>query len=66
MIGDVVGSPGRSILSKALPKVVRKYDVEYVVANVENAAHYRAAFQSSSKVSPCNALLLGVSLRSSP
>jgi metallophosphoesterase (TIGR00282 family) len=38
LIGDVVGSPGRGILQKALPKVVRKYDVEYVVANVENAA----------------------------
>jgi hypothetical protein len=38
MIGDVVGSPGRSILAKALPKVVRSYDVDYVVANVENAA----------------------------
>jgi len=38
LIGDVVGSPGRGILQKALPKVVRKYDVDYVVANVENAA----------------------------
>jgi metallophosphoesterase (TIGR00282 family) len=38
MIGDVVGSPGRTILKKALPAVVRTYDVEYCVANVENAA----------------------------
>jgi metallophosphoesterase (TIGR00282 family) len=38
MIGDVVGSPGRAILKKALPVVVRKYDVDYCVANVENAA----------------------------
>jgi 2',3'-cyclic-nucleotide 2'-phosphodiesterase len=38
VIGDVVGSPGRSILKKALPKVVQKHGVEYVVANVENAA----------------------------
>jgi metallophosphoesterase (TIGR00282 family) len=38
LIGDVVGSPGRNILKKALPKVVKKYDVDYVVANVENAA----------------------------
>ncbi len=38
MIGDVVGSAGRSILHKALPVVSRKYDVEYCVANVENAA----------------------------
>jgi len=38
LIGDVVGSPGRHILKKALPLVVKKWDVEYVVANVENAA----------------------------
>ena len=38
MIGDVVGSPGRAILRKVLPAVFRKYDVDYCVANVENAA----------------------------
>jgi len=38
MIGDVVGSPGRTILRKALPVVTRKYDVDYCVANIENAA----------------------------
>jgi metallophosphoesterase (TIGR00282 family) len=38
LIGDVVGNPGRTILKKALPVVFRKYDVEYCVANVENAA----------------------------
>ncbi|HYN00904.1 MAG TPA: TIGR00282 family metallophosphoesterase [Vicinamibacteria bacterium] len=38
LIGDVVGSPGRSIMKKALPVVFKKYDVDYCVANVENAA----------------------------
>jgi 2',3'-cyclic-nucleotide 2'-phosphodiesterase len=38
LVGDVVGSPGRTILKKALPAVFRKYDVDYCVANVENAA----------------------------
>jgi 2',3'-cyclic-nucleotide 2'-phosphodiesterase len=38
IIGDVVGSPGRAIMKKALPYVVRKHDVDYVIANVENAA----------------------------
>ena len=38
LIGDVVGSPGRSIMKKALPVVFEKYDVDYCVANVENAA----------------------------
>ena len=38
MIGDVVGSPGRDILKKALPLVFKKYAIDYCVANVENAA----------------------------
>jgi metallophosphoesterase (TIGR00282 family) len=38
MIGDVVGSAGRGILRKALPAVRARFDVEYCVANVENAA----------------------------
>ena len=38
IIGDVVGSPGRAIMKRALPQVVRKHDVDYVIANVENAA----------------------------
>ena len=38
MIGDVVGSPGRGILAKALPLVFKKYTIDYCVANVENAA----------------------------
>jgi len=38
MIGDIVGSPGRGILAKALPLVFKKYEIDYCVANVENAA----------------------------
>jgi metallophosphoesterase (TIGR00282 family) len=38
IIGDIVGNPGRAIMKKALPGVLRKYDVEYCIANVENAA----------------------------
>jgi metallophosphoesterase (TIGR00282 family) len=38
LIGDIVGSPGRTILKKALPVVFEKHDVDYCVANVENAA----------------------------
>src|SRR5574341_143447 len=38
MIGDVVGSPGRDILKKALPIVFKKYAIDYCIANVENAA----------------------------
>jgi 2',3'-cyclic-nucleotide 2'-phosphodiesterase len=38
VIGDVVGNPGRTILKRALPLVFKKYDVDYCIANVENAA----------------------------
>jgi metallophosphoesterase (TIGR00282 family) len=38
IIGDVVGSPGRAILKKALPHVFRSHDIDYCIANVENAA----------------------------
>jgi metallophosphoesterase (TIGR00282 family) len=38
MIGDVVGNPGRGILRKALPLVKEKHEVDYTIANAENAA----------------------------
>jgi metallophosphoesterase (TIGR00282 family) len=38
VIGDVVGSPGRNIMKKALPRVFEKHAVDYCIANVENAA----------------------------
>ena len=38
VIGDVVGSPGRAIMKRALPYVLRQHDVDYCIANVENAA----------------------------
>ncbi len=38
VVGDVVGSPGRGIMKKALPHVFREHDVDYCIANVENAA----------------------------
>lgn len=38
LIGDVVGNPGRSIMKRALPYVFDTYEIDYCVANVENAA----------------------------
>jgi len=38
VIGDVVGSPGRSIMKKALPRVFGRHEIDYCIANVENAA----------------------------
>jgi metallophosphoesterase (TIGR00282 family) len=38
IVGDVVGSAGRAILRQALPVVRARHAIDYVVANVENAA----------------------------
>lgn len=37
-IGDVVGSPGRKIVAQALPRVIRRWGLDLVVCNAENAA----------------------------
>ncbi len=38
-IGDIVGSPGRDMLKKYLPKIKEEYKVDFVIANYENASH---------------------------
>jgi metallophosphoesterase (TIGR00282 family) len=38
-IGDIVGRPGRIILSQLLPKMVSSYGIDIVMANAENCAH---------------------------
>ena len=37
-IGDIVGRPGRRIISEQLGRVVRELDISCVIANAENAA----------------------------
>jgi metallophosphoesterase (TIGR00282 family) len=37
-IGDIFGRPGRDIAQRAIPALVRKYDLDLVAANVENSA----------------------------
>ncbi|MCD4691245.1 TIGR00282 family metallophosphoesterase [bacterium] len=37
-VGDVIGSPGRKALAAALPHLVEQHDVEFTIANGENAA----------------------------
>ncbi len=39
--GDVVGRPGREALVKILPKLKKKYEADFVIANGENLAHGR-------------------------
>ena len=37
-IGDIVGKPGRELVRKGLRGLVARHDVDFVIANVENAA----------------------------
>jgi len=38
-IGDIVGRPGRDMLKKYLPKLKKEYEIDFVIANYENASH---------------------------
>src|SRR5437763_628825 len=38
-IGDIFGKPGRRIIKKYLPELKEKHQIDFVVANVENATH---------------------------
>jgi metallophosphoesterase (TIGR00282 family) len=37
-IGDIVGHPGRQAVADLLPGLVKKYNLDFVIANAENAA----------------------------
>ncbi len=37
-IGDVVGKPGRFVLSQALPTLIQQHEIDCVICNAENAA----------------------------
>lgn len=38
-IGDIVGRPGREAVQKLLPKLIKKEEIDFVIANGENLAH---------------------------
>ena len=38
-IGDIFGKIGRQAVKSQLPKLKEKYQIDFVVANVENATH---------------------------
>lgn len=38
MVGDVFGEPGRSALSRLLPRLKQEHQIDFTVVNVENAA----------------------------
>jgi metallophosphoesterase (TIGR00282 family) len=39
MIGDVFAKPGRKLLKEHLPGLIEKHNIEFVLANAENASH---------------------------
>lgn len=38
-IGDIVGRPGRKIVKENLSKIRSEYNIDFVIANAENASH---------------------------
>lgn len=38
-IGDIVGRPGRKIIKENLSKIKEEYNIDFVIANAENASH---------------------------
>lgn len=38
-IGDIVGRPGRKIIKENLIKIKKEFDIDFVIANGENASH---------------------------
>ncbi len=38
LIGDIIGRTGRKALKKFLPEVIKKYEIDFIVANAENSA----------------------------
>uniref|UniRef100_UPI004047EE05 TIGR00282 family metallophosphoesterase n=1 Tax=Aliarcobacter sp. TaxID=2321116 RepID=UPI004047EE05 len=38
-IGDIVGRPGRKIIKENLSKIKKEYNIDFVIANGENASH---------------------------
>jgi len=38
LIGDIVGAPGRIAIDIALPKLIERHKIDFVIANAENAA----------------------------
>lgn len=37
-IGDIVGSPGRGAIKAMLPELIKEFNLEFIIANAENAA----------------------------
>ena len=45
--GDIVGKVGRDAVHLSLPKLVKKYGVDFVIDNGENASHGKGLNESN-------------------
>lgn len=48
-IGDIVGRPGRKIIKENLTKIRNEYEIDFIIANGENASHGFGLTVESSK-----------------
>jgi len=39
VIGDIFGKTGRKVINELLPKIRKDFNIDFVIANVENATH---------------------------
>ena len=46
MIGDIVGKNGRLVVNKLLPSIKKKYNIDFVIANGENATHGKGLIEN--------------------
>ncbi len=46
MIGDIVGKNGRQVVKNVLPKIIKKYNIDFVIANGENATHGKGLIEN--------------------
>ena len=45
-IGDVVGKPGREVVKYSLNKYLEEYNIDFVIANLENVSHGKGLLRS--------------------
>lgn len=46
MIGDIVGKNGRRVVNKLLPNIIKKYGIDFVIANGENVTHGKGLIEN--------------------
>ena len=54
-IADIVGEPGLQITEKLLPNLLKKYQIDFCIANGENVTHFFTQSRDFLKVGSCQA-----------